>query len=126
MKTTKVILAVIGLQSTLNVWPEQEKTPIRIQSPATEQRETVLDRRVHLQPGVLEVPALPPLCDEVKAEKRRVNIGDCHLYCETEGRGLPVVLINGGPGGTHHDFHPCFGHAVEFATVVYYDQRGCG
>ena len=39
---------------------------------------------------------------------------------------MPIVLINGGPGGTHHEFHPYFGRAASFAQVVYYDQRGCG
>ena len=72
------------------------------------------------------VPEVPPLCDTSKSQKRRVSVGDCRLYCETEGSGLALVLINGGPGGTHHDFHPHFGQAAEFATVVYYDQRGCG
>jgi proline iminopeptidase len=90
------------------------------------QRETVLDQRVHIETGILEVPNVPPLCDELKLEKRRIQVGDCELYCETEGKGLPLVLINGGPGGTHHDFHPYFGRAAEFVTVVYYDQRGCG
>jgi pimeloyl-ACP methyl ester carboxylesterase len=36
------------------------------------------------------------------------------------------VLINGGPGGTHHYFHPWFGRAKGFARVIYYDQRGTG
>ncbi len=89
-------------------------------------RECVLERKVHLEEGIAEVPKVPPLCDALKAQKRRVKLGDCELYCETEGRGPALVLINGGPGGTHHDFHPHFGRAAEFATVVYYDQRGCG
>ena len=89
-------------------------------------RETVLDRVVHIETNIQEVPNVPPLCDAFKGEKRRINVGDCELYCETEGKGLPIVLINGGPGGTHHGFHPYFSRAAEFATVVYYDQRGCG
>jgi proline iminopeptidase len=127
MKTLKMILAVAALGSSLTVWPEQSGLSTLHGSPGSEpQRETVLDRRVHLEPGILEVPIVPPWCDELKLDKRRVKIGDCELYCEIEGHGLPVVLINGGPGGTHHYFHPYFGRAAEFATVVYYDQRGCG
>nr|WP_319512047.1 alpha/beta hydrolase [uncultured Draconibacterium sp.] len=54
------------------------------------------------------------------------NIGDCKLYCETEGKGIPLVVINGGPGGTHHYFHPWFSKAAKYCKVIYYDQRGCG
>jgi proline iminopeptidase len=89
-------------------------------------RETVLDRKVHVEPDILPVPQAPPLCDSLKLEPRQVDVGGCRLYCETEGAGQPLVLINGGPGGTHHDFHPDFGRAAEFAEVIYYDQRGCG
>jgi proline iminopeptidase len=89
-------------------------------------RETVLDRVVHLETNIMEIPDVPPLCDSFKGRKQKINIGDCELYCETEGQGLPIVLINGGPGGTHHGFHPDFSRAAGFATVVYYDQRGCG
>ena len=39
---------------------------------------------------------------------------------------MPVVLLNGGPGATHHYFHPWFSRAKDFARVIYYDQRGCG
>jgi len=93
---------------------------------AADSRETVLDRKVYIEDGIAELPAVPPLCDTLKLDKRRVQVGDCSLYCETEGSGPALVLINGGPGGTHHGFHPHFGRAAEFATVVYYDQRGCG
>jgi proline iminopeptidase len=89
--------------------------------------ETILDRRIRLEPQlILEVPGLPPWCDLLELHKQRVSVGDCELYCETEGAGLPLVLINGGPGGTHHDFHPAFSQAAAFAQVIYYDQRGCG
>ena len=37
-----------------------------------------------------------------------------------------MVLLHGGPGGTHHYFHPTFSRAAEFSRVIYYDQRGCG
>ncbi|HUT32902.1 MAG TPA: alpha/beta fold hydrolase [Planctomycetota bacterium] len=89
-------------------------------------RETVLDRRVHTENKVLEIPYAPPLCDTLKLEKRRVNVGDCELYCELEGQGPALVVIHGGPGATHHCFHPHFSQAARFAKVVYYDQRGCG
>lgn len=99
-------------------------------SPAEAQagkRESFLDRIVRIEPEFhAEVPAVPRHCDELDLKKRRVDIGDCELYVEEEGDGVPLVLINGGPGGTHHCFHPWFGRAAGPARVIYYDQRGTG
>jgi proline iminopeptidase len=36
------------------------------------------------------------------------------------------VLLHGGPGSTHHEFHPFFTKAKNFARIILYDQRGCG
>jgi len=92
-----------------------------------EKRESIFDRAAHLEERFLtEIPHVARLCDELKVEKRRVDIGDCELYVEDEGQGTPLLLINGGPGGTHHCFHPWFSRAKDFARVIYYDQRGCG
>jgi proline iminopeptidase len=90
-------------------------------------RETVLDSIVHVEPEIIyDVPDADRWCDIIDLEKRRINVGDCELYVEIEGEGTPLVLLHGGPGGTHHYFHPEFSRAAEFAQVVYYDQRGCG
>lgn len=56
-----------------------------------------------------------------------VELGDGRIYCETEGNEkATIVLINGGPGATHHYFHPHFSKASSFSKIIYYDQRGCG
>jgi proline iminopeptidase len=55
-----------------------------------------------------------------------VDIGDAKLYCEIEGKGTPIVLLSGGPGNSHHAFHPYFSRGASFAEVIYYDQRGTG
>jgi proline iminopeptidase len=90
-------------------------------------RESVLDRVAHVEDEVIvEVPYAPRWCDRLELTKRRMNVGECELYVELEGEGKPLLLINGGPGGTHHYFHPWFSRAKDYARVVYYDQRGTG
>ena len=101
-------------------------TPQQDQS-EKDKRETVLDRISHIEKDLyLEVPKVPRLCDKLDLTKQRINVGDCELYVEEEGKGLPIVLLHGGPGATHHYFHPYFSQATDFAKVIYYDQRGCG
>jgi len=91
-------------------------------------RETVLDRKVHLSDQiVMGVPDVPPLCDNIPGLTRhRVPVEGGSLYCESEGKGTPLVLVSGGPGCSHHIFHPHFSRAATFAQVIYYDQRGVG
>lgn len=91
-------------------------------------RETIFDKVVNIPDKlILDISKLPPLCDEIfDLKKGFIDILDGKLYYEEEGRGIPLVLINGGPGGTHHDFHPCFSRARDFAHIIYYDQRGTG
>lgn len=75
---------------------------------------------------ILKVPVSDMLCNSLNLNKMKVDIGDCKLYCETEGEGIPMVLVHGGPGGTHHCFHPWLSGAKQNFELIYYDQRGCG
>ncbi|MCF7824841.1 MAG: alpha/beta fold hydrolase [Candidatus Marinimicrobia bacterium] len=89
--------------------------------------ETFLDRVTHIQDSIVtDIPQVPRLCDAMEVEKGYVDIGDCKLYYEIEGSGTPLVLIHGGPGGTHHIFHPWLSGAKKDFKIIYYDQRGCG
>jgi len=90
--------------------------------------ESILDRTEHIEAAlVTEIPETFRWCDRLDTlDKKRIDVGGAELYVEVEGRGTPLVLINGGPGGTHHYFHPWFSRAGKYAKVVYYDQRGCG
>jgi pimeloyl-ACP methyl ester carboxylesterase len=89
-------------------------------------RETVLDRIVHIEERILEVPEVERLEAGLDLIVRKIDVADATLYVEEEGSGEPMILINGGPGGTHHYFHPWFSRAKEYARVIYYDQRGTG
>lgn len=97
-------------------------------SPASgQERESIFHRIIHMEPSpITEIPATPRLEEALGIQGRKVSVGDAELWVEEEGSGIPIVLINGGPGGTHHGFHPWFGRAAEFGHVIYYDQRGCG
>lgn len=39
----------------------------------------------------------------------------------------PIIILHGGPGGNNYNFERTIGPLLEkFATLVYYEQRGCG
>ena len=116
--TLFIVLCVLFMSCT----PEQH-----VLEPDLENRESILDRKVFIEPELLtEIPQIPRFCDQIELTKHRIKVGNVELYVEEEGRGTPIVLINGGPGGTHHYFHPWFSRAKKYARVIYYDQRGCG
>ncbi len=94
----------------------------------TNTRESIFDKVVSIPKElILDLPNLPPLCDELPGLKKGlVDIQDGKLYYEEEGTGIPLVLINGGPGCTHQGFHPYFSQIKGVARIIYYDQRGTG
>ncbi|MBF0207173.1 MAG: alpha/beta hydrolase [Oligoflexia bacterium] len=104
---------------------------------ASDARETVLDRKLHIEKEwIKEIPSVPRLCDALvpSTRKGKIDIGDgVKLYYEDEASSggasnasIPIVLVSGGPGNTHHSFHPYFSIATRFTRVIYYDQRGTG
>jgi pimeloyl-ACP methyl ester carboxylesterase len=54
-----------------------------------------------------------------------VEIKDCTLWCETRGRGKPLVLIHGF-GSDHHSWDGLFERLSATHLVVRYDLRGFG
>ena len=124
-----LVLAAAQLSCTSRGARSAEPPPGRSGAPApTAARESIHDRVVHLEPALLtEIPAVARWCDRLETlDRHRVDVGGAQLFVETEGSGTPLVLINGGPGGTHHYFHPWFSRMSDVARVVYYDQRGTG
>lgn len=97
------------------------------QSRLAQPPETALDGVSHIESHALAVPNVPRLDDSLPLPSRRLDVGaGVHLYVAEEGTGLPLVLVNGGPGNTLHSFLPHFSAAASFARVIYYDQRGSG
>lgn len=45
----------------------------------------------------------------------------------TANKTTPIFILHGGPGGNNYNFERTSGPLLEqFATIVYYEQRGCG
>jgi len=91
-------------------------------------RENIFDRKEHIIDTMLSVP-------EVERYEKQLNItngryiqinSSTRVWVEEEGEGPALLLISGGPGASHHTFHPHFTAASEFARIIYFDLRGTG
>jgi proline iminopeptidase len=54
-----------------------------------------------------------------------VKVNGANLWIETEGKGDPLFLISGGPGGSHVGLHS-FSPLKDSCTIVYIDNFGRG
>ena len=64
---------------------------------------------------------------DLNYEYEFISIDDSvSIYTIQKGKGIPIVLLNGGPGNSCHSFIPYFDRASEFSKVIYYDPRGVG
>ena len=57
---------------------------------------------------------------------RYITTPQGRIYYETEGHGSPIVLVAGGPGGSHAAFHPWFSRLAAHHRVIYFDNLGRG
>lgn len=55
-----------------------------------------------------------------------VPAGDVHLLAHSVGGGATLVVVNGGPGSSHHSIAGLESLASSTLRVVLYDQRGMG
>ena len=54
------------------------------------------------------------------------QVNGAKLWYETEGQGEPLVLVAGGPGDSHSEFHPFFSKLADRFQVIYFDALGVG
>ena len=119
MKLFKYILLALFLLLIAGCATVEQRTDAK--------RETVIDR-IYSKPKEIawEVPYVTSWCDKLKLKRGYVDVNGCQIYYEEEGKGIPIILLNPGPGCTHQAFHPHFGKAADFSRVIYYDPRGVG
>jgi proline iminopeptidase len=54
------------------------------------------------------------------------QVNGAALWYETEGQGEPLILVAGGPGDSHSEFHPFFSSLADRFQVIYFDAFGVG
>ena len=91
-----------------------------------QESETIFDRKVNLNETLQDVPKVPRWEHELGITGNYILVGDVNLWVEEAGQGPTLLLISGGPGTSHHYFHPHFLAAHNFCRVIYYDMRGVG
>jgi proline iminopeptidase len=76
-------------------------------------------------------PASSPASSQQTAPQTAVRSGsvptpDGVLYYEVRGSGPPIILVAGGPGGSHTSLRPEFDRLAARHTVVHFDNIGRG
>lgn len=63
----------------------------------------------------------------LRSGEHRIEINGVTHWLHVAGDGPPIVVVHGGPGANSHLSEVTVGPLLaRFATVVHYDQRGCG
>lgn len=91
-----------------------------------QKRATIFDRPVKIVDTLRAVPAVERWERELGLEGRRVRAGEVEIWVEEAGAGVPLVLLSGGPGTSHHYFHPDLFPAAAFSRLIWFDPRGVG
>jgi proline iminopeptidase len=56
----------------------------------------------------------------------QLTLGDSWLFYKRYGRGVPILVMHGGPGVDHSYFRPYLDALGNVAELIYYDHRGGG
>ncbi len=87
--------------------------------------ETVIDGNSEIYEESMPIPKTQRR--DVSHEFRFIQIDDSvSIYLLRAGQGLPMILLNGGPGNSCHSFIPYFDRAADFCEIILYDPRGVG
>ncbi len=62
----------------------------------------------------------------VEARESRLTLGTASLYVREIGRGLPIIVLHGGPDFDHSYLLPDLDRWADAFHLIYYDQRGRG
>jgi proline iminopeptidase len=68
----------------------------------------------------------PRVCRRRLAVCVQIVVNDTPMFFQRYGRGVPVMVMHGGPGIDHSYFRPYLDALGDVAELIYYDHRGCG
>jgi len=119
MKMSFALIPMMFFFSILFISCQTKQEPERLEG------ERVLDHKETLIDSIQEMPNVERR--DKNHQGRFVTIDDSiSIYVIEKGEGIPLILVNGGPGKSCHSFIPHFDKAEEFAKVIYYEPRGVG
>ena len=64
--------------------------------------------------------------EPITAREGSISVGNTALYYREIGRGLPVIVLHGGPDFDHSYLLPELDRLSDSYHLIYYDQRGRG
>lgn len=65
-------------------------------------------------------------CLSKQPKEGYIENGDVSLFYKETGKGLPVVVLHGGPGFGFHYLEPYLSFLTQKFNLIFFDQRGCG
>ena len=65
-------------------------------------------------------------CLSTQPKEGYIENGAASLFYQEAGKGLPVVVLHGGPGFGFHYLEPYLSFLTQKFKLIFFDQRGCG
>ena len=63
---------------------------------------------------------------KMRATEGFIDDGGVRIFYKTFGRGIPLLLLHGGPGAEHSDFLPALKPLAKHCHLILIDERGSG